>query len=130
MPVSEADFRVGIQQFGGPSQCSGGQPVIGRQQDGVIAVRPVEQPLVVRCDVPPVGRVRQDLHARVAGGDVKLPKPSSTRLGATASCVVLVFCSAAGSATAVVPVSATIRLSMSTNEPDSGKSDQRVSPVT
>jgi hypothetical protein len=32
--------------------------------------------------------------------------------------------------TAVVPASATMRLSISTKAPDSGKSDQRVSPVT
>ena len=65
----------------------------------------------------------------VAGGLMKLPNPSSTWLGATISCAFF-FCAAPVSAAAVVPDSATIRLSISTNVPESGKSDHRVSPVT
>ena len=65
----------------------------------------------------------------VAGGATKRPKPSRTRLAAIIVCAFLLF-SPPVSATAVVPASATTRLSMSTNVPDSGKSDQRVSPVT
>src|ERR1700683_3347455 len=60
---------------------------------------------------------------------MKVPKPSSTRLGGTASCTVPAF-SFSVLATFVVPARSTIRLSISTKEPDSGRFDQRVSPVT
>ena len=60
---------------------------------------------------------------------MKLPKPSSTRLGGTTSRTLLVSALAA-SVTLVVPASATMRRSISTKAPDSGRSDQRVSPVT
>ena len=60
---------------------------------------------------------------------MKLPKPSSTRLGGTTSCTFVALALSA-SAAVVVPASATMRLSISTKLPDSGKFDQRVSPVT
>ena len=65
----------------------------------------------------------------VAGGAMKRPKPSRTRLAAIIARAVLLL-SPPVSAMALVPASATTRLSMSTKVPDSGKSDQRVSPVT
>ncbi len=55
------------------------------------------------------------------------PKPSSTRFGGTVS---RTACVSTFSAFALDPASATMRLSMSTNAPESGRSDQRVSAVT
>ena len=65
----------------------------------------------------------------LGGGATKAPNPFSVWLGATIARACL-FCALPPSATTVVPDSATTRLSISTNEPDNGRSDQRVSPVT
>ena len=69
-------------------------------------------------------------------GAEKAPKPSSRRLGGT-TCAGWSSALAAPAAVAVAvcvavlePASDTMRLSISTNEPDSGRSDQRVSAVT
>ena len=56
------------------------------------------------------------------------PKPSSTRFGGTVSRARLRVEPSRRSR--VEPASATMRLSMSTNAPESGRSDQRVSAVT
>ena len=63
----------------------------------------------------------------VAGGGPNMPKPSSTRVGGSTSRAARV---PAPSAVAIEPAKVTIRLSISTNVPDSGRSDQRVSAVT
>ena len=55
------------------------------------------------------------------------PKPSSTRFAGTVS---RAACASSLSAFTFEPASATMRLSMSTKAPDSGRSDQRVSAVT
>ena len=65
----------------------------------------------------------------LGGGATKAPNPFRVWLGATIARACL-FCALPPSAMTVVPDSATTRLSISTNEPDNGRSDHRVSPVT
>ena len=67
----------------------------------------------------------------VGGGGPKAPKPSRMRVGGTASrafaAPVSALASVDGGRRRTVP---TMRLSISTNAPDNGRSDQRVSAVT
>jgi hypothetical protein len=64
---------MGVEQRGRPGQRARGQPVVRGQQHRVVAVRPLQQTLVVGGDVPAVDRVHQDLDPRILRGE--LPGP-------------------------------------------------------
>ncbi len=66
----------------------------------------------------------------VGGGGSNAPKPSRVRVGGIASRALAAPVSALASVAATVPDNPTMRLSISTKAPDSGRSDQRVSAVT
>ncbi len=69
--VDEADLRVGVQQPDRPGQRAGGEPVVGREQHGVVAVGPLQQAFVVGGDVPLVDRMDPDLDPGIAGGQLQ-----------------------------------------------------------
>src|SRR5439155_624757 len=89
--------------------------------------RRLERLLIARLCMQP-WRGEQDCAEHCEGGGPNLPKPSSTRVGGTTSRTPRPL--APAESTVADPARETIRFSISTNVPDSGRSDQRVSAVT
>lgn len=69
MAVGEAHPPVGVEQLGRPRQRPGCQPVIGREQDGIVTIRPFKQALVVGGDIALVHRVGRDLDPGILLGN-------------------------------------------------------------
>jgi hypothetical protein len=68
--VNKSDLGVSIKKIRGALQSTWGEPVVRRHEEAIVTVGPLQQALVVGCDVPSVDCMDDHLYAGVASSDL------------------------------------------------------------